>query len=183
MKIDLTLPLNIEVVKKANGAERKTLNGHIGTHFDVMNKIFPLEYSERNGIVFDVSNIENRDIELSDIDIDSVNENMFVGFCTKFIEKYEYGSDTYFHNHPQLSKELINKLLEKKISIIGIDFAGVRGHIEHTVTDQLCADNGIFVIENLVNLKELVNTKPVIHIYPMNYTDSSGLPCRVIADI
>ncbi len=43
--------------------------GHIGTHFDAMDKEFPLEYTQRNGIVFDVSHVINRDIQIMFIKI------------------------------------------------------------------------------------------------------------------
>lgn len=121
---------------------------------------------------------------MSDIDIDEVKEDMFVAFYTGFIEKVGYGNATYFHEHPQLSKELIETLVEKKISIIGIDFAGVRRGKEHPQTDQYCADNNVFIIENLCNLKELVDKENIIvNTYPMSYAEMTGLPCRVIAEV
>ena len=183
MLIDITLRITPKMVVDAQGNEKKALVGHLGTHFDVMNKEFPLEYTERKGIVFDVSHISNRDIEISDIDIDGVNKNMFVAFYTGFIEKEGYGGRVYFTEHPQLSNELIAALLDKNISIIGIDFAGVRRGKEHTPTDQHCADKGVFIIENLCNLKSVINQggQFTACTYPMNYAEMTGLPCRVIA--
>lgn len=183
MKIDLSLPLTSDMTKDANNNLKISLSGHLGTHFDVMNKVFPLEYTEREGIVFDISEIKDREIEISDVDLSLVQRDYFVGFCSKYIEKYQYGTKEYFKDHPELSKELIDALLDKGISIIGIDFAGVRRSEEHTPTDQYCADNGVFIIENLVNLKELTDKKVLFHTYPLNYVGASGLPCRVIADI
>lgn len=102
-----------------------------------------------------------------------------------FIEKAGYGSKDYFTNHPQLSNELIDALLEKRISIIGVDFAGVRRGKEHTPKDQYCADRGVFIVENLCNLKSVIDIcdKCVVHTYPMNYAEMTGLPCRVVAEI
>lgn len=183
MLVDITLKITPKMAIDAQGNEKKALVGHLGTHFDVMNKEFPLEYTERKGIVFDVSTIENRDIEASDIDFNQVEKDMFVCFYSGFIEKEGYGSQIYFAYHPQLSNDLIEKLIASKVSIIGIDFAGVRRGKEHTPTDQHCADNGVFIIENLCNLKFLRdNAKSFIACtYPMNYADMTGLPCRVIA--
>ena len=170
------------MVADAQGNENKSLTGHLGTHFDIMNKEFPLKYTERKGIVFDVSSVLNRDIELADIDSDKIEKDMFVAFYTGFIEKEEYGSRVYFSNHPQLSDNLIDVLLEKEISIIGIDFAGVRRGKEHTPKDQYCADRGVFIVENLCNLKKLLNCDCfTVATYPMNYVGITGLPCRVIA--
>lgn len=180
MLIDITLKITPKMVTDAQGNEKKTLVGHLGTHFDVMNKEFPLEYTERKGIVFDVSNALNRDIELSDIHLDYVEKDMFVAFYTGFIEKEGYGGYAYFTEHPQLSNELIDALLEKGVSIIGIDFAGVRRGREHTPKDQYCADKGVFIIENLCNLKAVLSAGGhfTACTYPMNYAEMTG--CRVV---
>ena len=184
MLIDITLEITTEMVKDAQGNEKKTLVGHLGTHFDVMNKIFPLEYVKRKAIIFDVSNVKGRDIEIEDIDLDKVKENMFVGFYTGFIEEVGYGNSTYFHEHPQLSTSLIETLLDKKISIIGIDFAGMRRGKQHTPMDQYCADHHVFVVENLCNLQKVVNLENmIVYTFPMHYKNMSGLPCRVVAEV
>ena len=185
MKIDITLKITPKMVTDAQGNEKKSLVGHLGTHFDVMNKEFPLEYTQRNGIVFDVSNVKGRDIDISDIDINRVAQGMFVSFYTGFIEKSGYGTKEYFTEHPQLSNDLIEALLHKSISIIGVDFAGVRRGKEHTPMDQHCADNGVFVIENLCNLKSILENSDtfIANTYPMNYAEMTGLPCRVIAEL
>ena len=158
--------------------------GHLGTHFDVMNKKFPLEYTSRKGIVFDVSHVKGRDIDASDIDIQKAREGMFVAFCTGFIEEVGYGGKAYFTEHPQLSNELIDQLLEQNVSIIGVDFAGMRRGSEHTPKDQYCADRGVFVVENLCNLKTVANAGEgcTIRTYPMKYAEMTGLPCRVVAE-
>lgn len=114
-----------------------------------------------------------------------MNLDMFVAFYTGFIEDHGYGGKTYFKEHPQLSDKLIDALLDKKISIIGIDFAGVRRGKEHTPKDQYCADKGVFIIENLCNLSKVLESGSefIACTYPMNYAEMSGLPCRVIAKI
>ena len=157
MLIDLTLKIKKEMVKIATENEMKVLFGHIGTHFDVMNKTFPLNYTRRKGIVFDISDIQDREIDISDIQLDDVKKDMCVLFFSGFIEKEGYGKPGYFHNHPQLSNNPIKELVNKEISIIGIDFAGVRRGIEHVKADQYCADNNVFVVENLCNIKKLIS--------------------------
>lgn len=185
MKIDITLKITPKMATDAQGNERKALVGHLGTHFDVMNKEFPLEYTERKGIVFDVSGVKGRDIDIVDIDLNKVTNDMFVCFYTGFIEEEGYGTRKYFTEHPQLSKELLNALLQKNVSMIGVDFAGVRRGKEHTPTDQYCADHGVFIIENLCNLCSVLKNGTIFiaNTYPMNYAEMTGLPCRVVADI
>lgn len=185
MKFDITLKITPKMVTDAQGNEKKALVGHLGTHFDVMNKEFPLEYTERKGIIFDVSNVKNRDIAIADLDMDKITANMFVGFYTGFIEEVGYGTKKYFSEHPQLSNELIKALLQKKVSIIGLDFAGVRRGKEHTPMDQYCADKGVFIIENLCNLYSVLKNGNnfIAHTYPMNYANMTGLPCRVVVEL
>lgn len=185
MIIDITLKITPKMAKDAQGNEKKALVGHLGTHFDIMDKEFPLEYTERKGIVFDVSKVKNKDIDIYDIDLNKIETGMFVAFYTGFIEKEGYGSENYFKNHPQLSNELIDALLDKRISIIGVDFAGVRKGREHPVIDQYCANKGVFIVENLCNLKSVLENNETFtaNTYPMNYSQMTGLPCRVIAKI
>lgn len=183
MLIDITLKITPEII--ASSPKDKSLEGHLGTHFDVMNKDFPLEYTKRKGIIFDISDISGRDIAPEDIDLDKVEKDMFVAFYSGYIERVGYASKEYFKEHPQLSCKLIDKLLQKEISIIALDFAGIRRGSAHTPKDQYCADNGVFVIENLCSLKELVDRGGAFKVYtfPIKLTDITGLPCRVIAEI
>ncbi len=183
MLVDITLKITPKMVIDAQGNEKKALVGHLGTHFDVMNKEFPIEYTRRTGIVYDVSDIRGRDIDVEDIDIDNILQDAFVAFYTGYMEEVGYGSKEYFKEHMQLSNDLIKVLVAKQVSLIGIDCAGIRKGVEHTPVDQFCADNNVFVVENLYNLKSLIGKKMNINTYPMNYTELSGLPCRVVADV
>ncbi len=184
MLIDITLKVTPQM--RADAGDKRSLNGHLGTHFDVMNKEFPLEFTKRKAVVFDVSRVTGRDITSEDIDLNRVSGNMFVTFYTGFIEKVGYGNELYFGEHPQLSDELIGRLLDKGVSIIGIDFAGVRREKEHTPKDQYCADRGAFIVENLCNLQQVLargDGSFTANTYPMNYAELTGLPCRVIAEL
>jgi len=146
-----------------------------------MDKTFQLGNTERKGKIFNVSHIKNRDIEINDIDTTNIKEDYFVMFYTGCLKERKYGSPEYFTGHPELS------LVKKKVSMIGIDAPGVRKPFEHPKADKYCADNGIFVIENLANLdvvwKEAGSNDFLVHTYPVNYEGLSGLPCRVVADI
>ncbi len=56
----------------------------------------------------------HRDIDIADIDMNKVARDMFVCFYTGFIEEEGYGTKRYFAEHPQLSKELLESLLQKR---------------------------------------------------------------------
>ena len=187
MLVDLSVNVTKFVRKEAMQNLKKASFGHLGTHFDVMNKEFPLFYVKRKGVVFNVSGIKDRDIDLEDIDMSYIKRDMFIAFYTGFIDKVEYGTKEYFSDHPQLSGMLIDKLLEQKISIIGIDFAGIRRGKEHTPKDQYCADKGVFIVENLCNLEKILRNEKqnyfIANTYPINFSGMTGLPCRVIGEI
>ena len=185
MLIDMTLTVTPEMARAAKANPDPHLVGHLGTHFDVMEQEFPLEYTEREGVVFDVSGVTDRDIELADIDIDRVGKGMFVAFYSGFVERVPYGAPDYFKTHPQLSHALIDALLDRGVSIIALDFGGVRRGAEHTPKDRVCAERGTFVVENLCSLKSLVDVggRFVACTYPMKVVGISGLPCRVVARI
>lgn len=185
MKIDITLEITPELVDDARRSLHKFNMEHFGTHIDVMDKAFPLEYVERQGIFFDISDIRDREVTTSDIDLDKVKADMFVGFYSGFIEAKGDGTKAYLGTHPCLSKELIDALLSKKISLIGVDFSGVRNGKEHKPTDQYCADRGVFIVENLCSLRDVVKAggQGRVSTYPVRYADMTGLPCRVVVDI
>ena len=183
MLMDITLPVTPEMLGTAWENTAKSLVGHLGTHFDVMDREFPIEYTRRKAVVFDVSHIRGRDIGTADIDIDLVKKDMFVAFYTGFIEEVPYGTPAYFKEHPQLGNSLIEALIEKRISIIGIDCAGIRRTPEHVPIDRHCAESGVFVVENLWDLKQVLAAGGhfTAHTYPMRFVGITGLPCRVVA--
>ena len=185
MLLDITLPVTPKMLDTARENTAKSLVGHLGTHFDVMDKEFPLEYTCRQGVIFDVSHIRDRDITIADIDSTQIEKDLFVAFYTGYIQNVEYGTPQYFKEHPQLSDSLIDLLLSKGVSIIGIDCAGIRRAPAHVPTDQRCADQGVFVIENLWDLQAVlaVSNRFIANTYPMRYAGVTGLPCRVVAQL
>lgn len=186
MLIDLTLRVTPALAADARGREKKALTGHLGTHFDVMDREFPLDYVRRQGVFFDVSALRGREIEPEDVDLSLLEPGTFAAFYTGFLDEAGYGTAAYFKQHPQLSQALISALLERCVSLIGVDCAGIRRGPEHTPADQRCADRGTFVVENLCRLDRVLEGDPtarcVVHTYPMNFSGMTGLPCRVVAE-
>jgi kynurenine formamidase len=184
MMIDITLPLTQKGMDTAWENTAKSLVGHLGTHFDVMDKAFPLAYTKRKGVAFDVSHVRGRDVAVTDVALDRVEEGAFVAFRTGYREEVEYGTPRYFKEHPQLSQELIDALLGRGVSIIGVDCAGIRCGKEHVPADQRCADRGVFVVENLDNLQAVLalDVPFTVRTYPMSVSGITGLPCRVVVE-
>ena len=180
MEMKLSLDVDKKIIDNIINEKAYGRLGHLGTHIDIMDKSFPLEYLKRKAIVFKLK--DYKEIVLKDIDINRIEEDSIILFYTGQLDKYGYGTKEYNKDHPILSYELIDYLIFKKISLIGIDFPGLRRGLEHTPIDAYLSDNGIFVIENMVNIDKLP-LECVVNIKPIKHGGSSGLPCVVIAEV
>ena len=60
MLVDLSVKVTKFIRKKETQNVKKASFGHLGTHFDVMNKEFPLSYVKREGVVFNVCHFFSR---------------------------------------------------------------------------------------------------------------------------
>lgn len=182
MFIDLTIKMN-----KADFLtdDPKKKLGHFGTHCDVMNKEFLLENIKRTGKIVDISNVRGREIQCSDINV-AIQEKDFVIFKTDHLKINGYGAKEYQGKSADLADEVIDFLIAKKVSLIGVDAPGLQKASKHGMVDQYCADHNIFVVENLCNIEvlyEKVQSKPfTVYCFPLNLLDSTGLSCRVIAE-
>lgn len=181
MLIDLTYPL------KASMVSPDTVGGpgHLGTHFDIMDKEFPLDYSETDGLLFNV--VGKDEIGVNDIDLSRIHQGDFVLLRTGWIEDHPFDSPDYHHGHPQVSHELIKALVARHIRLIGVDNSGLRRGAEHVPADQYCADHSVFVIENLCNLDMLLlkagSNRFHMHTYPLHIAGYTGVPARVVAEV
>lgn len=191
MKIDLSLPIDRELwnkmIIKTSTDENFQKLGHIGTHFDLMDKKFDIENTIRQGKILDVSNIKNREIEIEDIKEKGINKGDFIIFYTGHMKEKNYRTPEYFKNHPVLSLKLVDYLIKKQINLIGIDAVGIRKGKEHAKIDQYCANHNVFIVENLNNL-DLVLEKSkdnpfTVYTFPLNLEGTTGLPCRIIAKV
>jgi kynurenine formamidase len=188
LDLTLSIDMNDPVVGKANMDQNSFMSaGHVGTHLDsYLQTDIPVQYHSRNGVVLDASGFGAMDIDTSILGEREVNAGDFVIFHTGFIERFAYGTREYFRDHPQLSWELIDLLIARKVSFIGIDAAGVRRGEEHGMADRKSEAGGVYIIENLTNTSRLqatagANTFKVFTGWT-GLKGYSGLSCRVIAD-
>ncbi|MDR3231844.1 MAG: cyclase family protein [Synergistaceae bacterium] len=193
MKIDLSVPVTRKMVEemKALVPQNKILSeldlfGHLGTHFDIVEKTFDMANLERRGRVFDVRDAEG-EVGADDLNLSELREGDFAMFHTGTLKRKGYGTKDYLTSHPELSWDLIKRLVRSKVSMIGVDTAGIRMIAEHPRADRYCAENGAFVVENLDNLDVLLEKAGgnafTVWTYPMNFSGATGLPCRVIARV
>jgi kynurenine formamidase len=189
VRIDLSCKIDKDTLKRLGGAIQSLSwdkAGHIGTHFDVMDKEFPIEKIITKGRIFDISDLGKK-VVLGDLDISTVQVGDFIMFHSGILKQWGYGTKEYISTYVELLDELIDALISKQVSFIGVDMASVKNPQDHLRIDKYCADNGIFIIENLNNLdvvlKKTKGNDFTVYTFPMNMSGFSGLPCRIIAEI
>lgn len=180
MLIDLSLKIN---PKHATHELAKL--GHYGTHVDIMDaNNMLIENFITTGKLIDITAIRDTLVHLEDIiNLNDINEKDFVVFRSGWLKDKTYGTQGYFLNHPHLADDIIDFLIEKKISFIGLDFPGAQREALHLEVDKKCAENGVFIIENLNNLDQINQTVFEAYCFPMNLAGSTGIPIRVLAKL
>jgi len=128
---------------------------HIGTHIDCYN-LSRIELPSE----IDVKVIDVRDLDIIDINIldnISIKEDSFVIFRTGYLENYGYGSEKYFNSEssPCLTNELVDRLLDFNVKLIGIDLSGIQHGEHHVAIDKYVENKGAYVIENICNLDKV----------------------------
>ncbi len=153
--------------------KRFTFNSHFATHIDAPYHMLkdgkkldglPLETFAGAGVILDACKPK----------LSLVKEGDIVFFCTCNEVEQEYYEDKL-----AITKETAQALVNKKIKMVGFDLPGpdFPPYELHT----LFFKNNIPIVENLVNLKKLINTRCKLFALPLFIRDSDGAPCRAIA--
>lgn len=155
---------------------------HTGTHIDApfhmlkdgktLNE-FPLKTFMGEAVIIDV-----RGQKIFKPDLLNVHEGDAVFLCTGFSADSE--RKDYFTNHPILKAEEAQKLVAKKIRIIGLDMPSP-DHDPYE-THRLLFKNKILILENLLNLTPLCGKCVRYTVLPLKVTKADGAPCRVIVE-
>jgi len=156
---------------------------HVGTHIDgpghltnssVLLSDIPLNNFIGKGFLIDA---RNKPIDESLLQSMPTEENLIVLILTGFDK--QFGSDTYFNNHPILTKECAEKLVAHKVKMVGIDFFSP----DHYPFDihKIFFKHDILIIENLRNLEQLIDAKKFTVIALPLKTATDSAPARVIA--
>jgi len=191
MYIDLTLSVDMDdpVIRSAKSDPKKPWmsQGHIGTHLDVCpgQEPPPVEFCSRRGMLVDVLGIKTNEIGVEALRGRDIREGDFIIFYTGHLLEFSYGSPEYYKEQPRMSWELVDHLARSNLSLLGLDFPGLRPGDEHGRADMRCAKYGKYIIENLNNvdqLREAVgdNAFQVITGWT-GFKGATGLSCRVTA--
>lgn len=162
---------NVELLKVSkfeesgyNMYELKT-NMHVSTHvetpmhMDNSNKFISKYLLEEFIGKAKVLNFKDEKIINWSNEFDSlIEENDIVIIYTGFDKKYY--SEKYYSDHPVLSLEFVNKIIFKKIKLIGIDFPSP-DYIPYKIHNSLFKNN-IKIVENLKDVDKLLAYKNIM---------------------
>ena len=99
-------------------------------------------------------------------------------FHTGMIEKYK--DEAYFTGYPEISEEVANYLVEKRVKIVGVDMCSP-DHPPFKI-HKILLGSGVLIIENLTNLDKLIGKEFKVYALPIKFA-LDGAPARVIAQI
>ena len=156
---------------------------HTATHLDLVykEKRFAPERMVSRGKLLDVTHVSEPEIRVCDIEqqvcIESRDVVLFRTGWSDFIDTEQY------HDHPELSLELVEWLISKNINVVGIDTLGLGKNRKHGEYDRLLAKNDIFVLENLTNLSAVPRQEFMVYCFPLNIENIDAIPARVLVEI
>lgn len=150
---------------------------HLGTHIDA-----PAHMVE-GGKTLDQYSVDRFtgtaqviDIKKDIILLEGINTVFFyTGAATR------YGQDSYWEEYPVISEQIATELIKHNVELVGIDAGSVDIGDDFPIHRQLLG-NDILIIENLTDLKGLVDKKIEFTALPLNVA-LDGAPCRVIAKV
>ena len=183
-----TPPVDVSVRKFYHGSEGEyesallSMPAHAATHVDLVfsGKTVSLDRMIGPGKLIDVRQFRSPLIGLADVEGQiEVSAGDFVFFRTGW-DRFA-GTERYFE-HPELSLEVVDWLISKKINAVGIDALGLGRDRRHGEYDRLLAGNEVFVIENLVNLARLEARVFKVYCFPLKLDDINAIPARVVIE-
>ena len=157
---------------------------HIGTHIDVAQHMieggkslahYPPEKFIGRGVLIDAHDRETLDIDLlKDIDIQPDDIVFILTGCDK-----KFGTAEYFEKYPVFTEAFAQKLVEKKVKIVGMDSPTPDNH--PFPVHKILLKNDVLIIEMLTNLDQLLGIAEFNVIALPPKFDTAGSFIRVIA--
>lgn len=165
------------IIGKNNYNEHQiTINTHFGTHMD-----FPF-HMINNGKKSNEFNLDKfigkgKIIDIYQPDLNINDEDVFLLY-SGHIEK---GIKKLFSNIPTLDENLIDFLISKNPKMILLDIP-TPDEFPYPIHKKLLGKD-ILIVENVCNMKLLINKKFKVYAIPLNFDEFDGSPCRVFAEV
>ncbi|MBU0729455.1 MAG: cyclase family protein [Proteobacteria bacterium] len=175
---------------------RLVIGTHTGTHVDA-----PLHFIE-NGKTIDqipldilVGPANIIDLTWADDSHEVSKDELFEAIAgrdvTRLILKYGWdskiGSDSYFKDHAFLSESACHYLVSEGCLLLGMDTAqpdnplNCKGSENDAPNHKILLENGVILVEYLVNLELLRKTAVELVVAPLKISGGDGAPARCFA--
>lgn len=174
---------NIIFKKHANIKENRynehqiTINTHFGTHMD-----FPYHMIDdgKKSSDFKLENFigKGKVININNPDLDSIEDEDVFLLYSEHIEK---GIDNLFNDVPVLDENLVDFLITKKPKMLLLDIP-TPDKFPYLIHKKILG-NDILIVENVCNMKLLIDKKFKVYAIPLNFEEFDGSPCRVFAEV
>ncbi|MBX3042782.1 MAG: cyclase family protein [Candidatus Kapabacteria bacterium] len=183
---DLSPSITHTVKYVESGYNNYVLNSgmHIGTHMDgPLHMIdggrklcdFPINKFFGRGHLIDAREKEINSDLLENVDI-SIGDIVLI--YTSFEDIF--GSEEYYNSYPDIQESFADVLINKGVSIVGMDSPSPDRHPYRI--HKMLLGNDILIIENLTNLKSLINVRNFNVIALPLKIDADSASCRVVAE-
>lgn len=179
-------------IKKDGFAEKLlTMFSHTGTHIDAPAHMieggsslsdFSVEKFVGNGLVIPLESNNLINLNYLKSFENQIKEASFILFYSAWDNLW--GEKEYFHGFPSLTIDAAKYLVGFDLKGIGIDTISIDDiNNENFDIHHIILKKDLIIIENLKNLKYLINKKFELHIAPLNIKGLDGSPVRAIAKI
>lgn len=169
------------------------MSSHTGTHMDAPYHFFPkgkkineiaVETFVADALLFKLRKRAKEYITKDDIVNFEKKARIHKSDAIVFSTGWEdhANKNDYLTSNPGLSKDAAEYLVDKKVSIVGIDSA----NIDHPSADDFAAHNillpkGVLIVENLCNLNAIKKRRFKLVVLPLKIEGATGSPVRAIA--
>ncbi len=157
---------------------------HIGTHIDVAQHMieggkslshYPPEKFMGKGKLIDARNKETIDVDL--LEDSDIQPNDIVFILTGSDEKF--GTPEYFETYPVFTETFAEKLVEKRVNIVGVDSPSPDNY--PFPVHKILLGSDVLIIEMLTNLDQLLGIPQFDVIALPPKFDTAGSFVRVVA--
>lgn len=172
--------------------DRLVLNSHTGTHIDAPQHFidkgkvltdYPIDKFTGKGVLLDFSfKKENEAIALSDVEPYLGRLKSCDAAVLKTGWSQYFGTEQYL-NHPYVSREAAEALVQAGIDIVGVDFLNVDPTTwEAWEAHPVFLSNDVLIVENLTALDALDTSKEYLFdFFPLKTANADGSPIRAVA--
>ena len=166
------------------------LNSHTGTHIDAPLHFiadsktitdYPTDKFINEGIAIDLRHkTDGEAITVDDLAPAHIEAGMSVVLATGW---YQYFNTERYLNHPYISKEADQYLVDKKVSIVAVDFLNVdQTLVEAWDAHPILLGNDTLIVENINNSLELAFDRTyILSFLPLKVVGTDGSPVRAVA--